>query len=461
MSLLVVGCSRVQLSKVRGKRQFRPIGEGSHTGASVANILFDVLKSYDVLDCIQGVTTDNAAANFTMMSSLETLIPGFDYKNKHFVCFAHILNLAVQDFMKVVEPNRNNLNIENDFEEEDDINDTDLDFSSPVSKIRHLVKKIKNSEQMQLKLNSACVAVNCKMTMPKLDVPTRWHSTFEMLTWGLSVKNALNIFCDNIENINNCKILDKEWVLINKFCQYLRSFKTLSSILEGEKYCTPPLVVIGINLLLDKLEIWAHELDNKVDRDATDEQIIYCIQAARDKILKHYNKTNWIYCIVLILDPRHKIEAFSSTSWGKLLQSEAVQKFEEIFKANYFNKSENDLQNPKPGPSQSLKKEDNDFDLDITYLFKKTNTDNSESWKYETEKYLNEPRAENSENVLEWWSRRENVYPSLSKMAKDFLGTPATSVPAERLFSRAALTITKSRNRLGDDSIRSLMCLNS
>lgn len=62
---------------------------------------------------------------------------------------------------------------------------------------------------------------------------------------------------------------------------------------------------------------------------------------------------------------------------------------------------------------------------------------------------------------LNWWRRHENVYPSLSKMAKDFLGTPAASVPAERLFSRAALTITKPRNRLGVDSIRSLMCLNS
>lgn len=124
--------------------------EGSHTGASTANILFEVLKSFDLLDCIQGVTTDNAAVNFTMMRSLETLVPGFDYKNKHFVCFAHILNLAVQDFMKVVEPNRDiyildtekDLEyLENEIEAENDINDTD--FNCPVSKIRYLVKKNK------------------------------------------------------------------------------------------------------------------------------------------------------------------------------------------------------------------------------------------------------------------------------------------------------------------------------
>nr|CAI5833074.1 unnamed protein product [Callosobruchus analis] len=64
----------------------------NHTGASVANILLVVLKSYDVLDCIQGATTDNAAPKFKMMRPLQTLVPGFDYKNEYLVCFPHILN---------------------------------------------------------------------------------------------------------------------------------------------------------------------------------------------------------------------------------------------------------------------------------------------------------------------------------------------------------------------------------
>ncbi|EZA56785.1 hypothetical protein X777_03224 [Ooceraea biroi] len=46
-------------------------------------------------------------------------------------------------------------------------------------------------------------------------------------------------------------------------------------------------------------------------------------------------------------------------------------------------------------------------------------------------------------------------------MACDFLSIPATSVPAERLFSKAALFIRKHRNKLNDDSARSLLCLQS
>lgn len=436
--------------------------QGKHSGESVANLLYDVLRSYGLLNLIQGVTTDNAASNFTMMSSLGKLLLNFDYKNKHFVCFAHIMNLAAQDFMKIIEPIQalvadtvDSDNSETEFENETGDNESN---SSPVSKIRYIVKKIKNSEQMLLKLKSLCEVVNCKMTSPKLDVRTRWNSTLEMLNWSLSVKNALNIFCDNVNFSNQLKLSDNEWVLVSKICSYLRSFKTLSLVLEGEKYCTLPTVVIGVNLLLDKLETWAHELDNKIDRDTNDEQIILCIQAARDKIVKHYNKTNWMYCVALILDPRHKVETFSSSSWGKLLQPEAVKHFEEIFKAEYYNELSNDMQDPVLSVVEETTNVD-EFELDINCLFKKAIT--SKTWRHEIDRYLSEPRADNNDDILDWWKRHENVYPSLAKMARDFLGTPATSVPSERIFSKAALTITKSRNRLAFDSVRSLMCLNS
>lgn len=52
-------------------------------------------------------------------------------------------------------------------------------------------------------------------------------------------------------------------------------------------------------------------------------------------------------------------------------------------------------------------------------------------------------------------------YSCLSRMACDFLSIPATSVPAERLFSKAALFIRKHRNKLNNDSARSQLCLQS
>ncbi|GBC54321.2 zinc finger BED domain-containing protein RICESLEEPER 2-like [Rhizophagus irregularis DAOM 181602=DAOM 197198] len=56
-------------------------------------------------------------------------------------------------------------------------------------------------------------------------------------------------------------------------------------------------------------------------------------------------------------------------------------------------------------------------------------------------------------------SRHEEEYPNLSNMAKDYLGVPATSAPAERIFSSAADVITYDRASLAPKTVRAVMCL--
>ena len=40
-------------------------------------------------------------------------------------------------------------------------------------------------------------------------------------------------------------------------------------------------------------------------------------------------------------------------------------------------------------------------------------------------------------DILEWWAANQGDYPNLSVMAQQYLGCPATSASAERLFSVA------------------------
>ncbi|XP_044018781.1 uncharacterized protein LOC122859328 [Aphidius gifuensis] len=91
------------------------------------------------------------------------------------------------------------------------------------------------------------------------------------------------------------------------------------------------------------------EDEELADDDMDDDNIIndndmhlppVAFQAGRDKILKHYHKSNWIYCAVLILDPRHKLETFDRTSWGKNLRDESYKTFEKIYKTNYVDSAD-------------------------------------------------------------------------------------------------------------------------
>lgn len=98
--------------------------------------------------------------------------------------------------------------------------------------------------------------------------------------------------------------------------------------------------------------------------------------------------------------------------------------------------------------------------MDLSSLYENENT-LTDDWRKEVNMYLNSKRADKNTNILMWWKDHSAMYPSSATMARDFLSTPATSVPAERLFSSAGLTIRKQRNRLSAGSAEALLCLNS
>lgn len=55
-------------------------------------------------------------------------------------------------------------------------------------------------------------------------------------------------------------------------------------------------------------------------------------------MLKHYKKTNWIYCTFLTLDPRHKAETFEFTPWGVEIKKMSLKTFETIHEDNVSQK---------------------------------------------------------------------------------------------------------------------------
>ena len=69
----------------------------------------------------------------------------------------------------------------------------------------------------------------------------------------------------------------------------------------------------------------------------------------------------------------------------------------------------------------------------------------------EVENYLG--TAAQTEAVLQFWQKAEK-YPVLQRIARDFLGIPATSVKSERENSKARYIMTDQRNRLWNTSVQ-------
>lgn len=286
------------------------------------------MKEFGLEEKLQGVTLDNTASNTTLMRELVKLL-----KNKnlsladiHFEGFAHILNLGAQDFLKELK-----LIYDKDHEENSEIDDQDdseletevhiategLEEESPVTKLRTLFKKLKYSEKLRNKLQCCCGTVGIQMLSPSIDVKTRWNFTHDMIFKAAKMREPLTLLCEMDKDIQPLQLLQSDWDVLTAVVKYLRYFKTLSTILCGEKYVTLPLVIVGFNMLVDKLETAIESLKSQSAKNSTDIRIQSALQSALDKLMKHYSKTNWVYCAVLILDPRFKVETFYLTTWGK------------------------------------------------------------------------------------------------------------------------------------------------
>ncbi|KAL7305500.1 hypothetical protein TKK_0002237 [Trichogramma kaykai] len=319
---------------------------------------------------------------------------------------------------------------ENDPEDSDEDTDnselTTYSVANLVKKIRKLHCKIRNSEVLCQKLENCCTAFDIKYKKPISDTKTRWNSTFDMLHTAASLKEALDRMCKKNDALKIYTIKASEWILLKELLDLLKDFKRVPEKISGEQYVTLNTTVIAFNCLLDKLEKISFDLDGKTYRSEIDEKLIEAFQEGRNKLVKHYQKFNWLYCVSLILDPRIKISGSDETSWGQEMKHNALKKFKSIYKNYYDRFSTTDCEEPVP---KKLKIDEEDS-LDFDILFVKPST--SSISEKELNNYLESPRPEPDINILIWWKTYANVYPIIARIARDVLCIPATSVISTR-----------------------------
>ena len=125
---------------------FKKLDE-AHTGVGMAKALLETLDKFGLAEKLFCITSDAASNNCKMTKELQQLLRDrgirWNAKEMHLFCLAHVINLAVQDFLKalkVVKPKDDTA----DDDDDDDDDDEDLievnHFESTVRKVRGIAK---------------------------------------------------------------------------------------------------------------------------------------------------------------------------------------------------------------------------------------------------------------------------------------------------------------------------------
>lgn len=389
--------------------------DSNHTAEYLGENLTKILADWEIeKEKVISIVTDNGS---NIVAAAQIALP-----NKQMPCFAHTLNLVTM--AAVSHP----------------------DVVGIIAKVRSVVKYIKNSVINSDKLRKIQIESNVpegKVKKMILDVKTRWNSTYYMVERFLELLSVVSQIVIN-DNTSPEMPTAVEISDLRDLASLLKPFEFATTDISGEKYITVSKIIPMINCLISQL--------GKFNATSTSMKAVK--QTLETEMAKRFGKAeqNYRLAISTLLDPRFKNIHFQNAS----ACGSAISKLKAVCK-------EESSQSSVSGDSSEEEKTNPAFDFWQTHkeLAQGKNKKGKQADSSEITLYLSNPVTPLKSHPLEAWEDMKNVFPALYKQARKNLLHMATSVPSERLFSKAGSTVNQLRNRLSAKFLDKLVFLNS
>ncbi len=164
-----------------------------------------------------------------------------------------------------------------------------------------------------------------------------------------------------------------------------------------------------------------------------------------------YNE-NEVYLFSTFLDSNFGVNAFSEEM--KLIVKGKISTFLKVESLKQQASCEKTVLN-NSGEHAAVQKRNKN------YIFYSNNdtTDESDTIEREIDKYIRILRSAAYESPLQFWKINHSKFPLLSRLAKKYLGIPASSAAVERMFSISGHIFSVKRRRLGIKIFEELVLL--
>lgn len=267
----------------------------------------------------------------------------------------------------------------------------------------------------------------------KKENQSTWISTFHMFQRTLDLQKVINEtistnYSEDLEPIN-----DEEIQVLSKLCEILQYFEFTTLELSSEKKVLISEVILIINSLILRCKKF-------IATNGTAESVECLLKGLET----HYKNMefNPIYGESTVLDPRFKNLGFTNQS---AFQSHSMK-----------------IKSRIKSPVRLLIESIDDEPHPIYEYFDNIPKDLAVEIEHNSEwvRYMEEPFLHRSLDPLEWWERKKHAYTGLYEIVLQRFSVPVTSVPAERLFSKADQSVTYLRNGLQGGKVSKIVFLN-
>lgn len=383
----------------------------NHEAVNIATELTEILWEYNIcFDKIVCITTDNGR---NMVLASEQLL-GID---SHIKCFAYSLNLITQYSIEC-----------------------DVSVKNTIEKVKQIVSKFKYSIKLNEELKkSQCQSQFNDGTSLKLiqAIETRRNSVYLMIERFIKLKEYISTAL--LRNKSTVNMLStEEIVILEQFLIVLKPTYDVTIEISAEKQTT-------ISKIVPIYACLTHFYNESKFESRLAMKLKNAIQHKIKERFKAYEQED-LYGFSMILDPRFKKIHFSNRNIANKM----------VKKLNLLVENEISLSQTSQAPTTTT-------DTSIWSFHDKivSNIDvELESISNELKRYLNEPTINRSADPLIFWLNNKNNFGHLHDYAIKYLTAIATSVPSERVFSKAEHVLNKRRANLTGKHAEGLIFLN-
>ena len=404
----------------------------SHNGVNIKTRLIDVCKRFHLVDKIFTLSVDNATAN---TKAIDFLILDQNFPKIlngelfHIRCCAHVLNLSAQDGLTELQP--------------------------LIGPIRQVIKWIRCKGECKREYIRKCRELGLKKRLHPLDCKTRWNSTYKMLSGALLYRDVLSsIYNTRVDESQ--AVTDTQWDLAKQVCDVLKAYYDATLVFS---FVYEP----NVHLVL----LHACQVVITINQYMDVPVLIPILNNMKSKWLNYFMNIPPIYTIATILDPGvnfrgtlNLLEFYYST----LQVTFDVNSYLDHCKKILFELFSYYASIYDPESVQSRQIPTSRFNPIMASIINKSfasgSGSSSSSSTSEIDDYIN-TRWETSTNnfhILKWWKAKSSKYPVLSRIAKDILAIPASTIASESAFSAGRRVLDEKRSRLSPANIEMCVC---
>ncbi|KAL2340347.1 hypothetical protein Fmac_008287 [Flemingia macrophylla] len=332
-----------------------------------------------------------------------------------------------------------------------------------IIKIRDSVKYVKTSESHEEKF----LELKQHLQVPSerslsVDDQIQWNTSYQMLVAASELKEVFSCLDTSDPDYKGAPSM-QDWKLVEILCSYLKPLFDAANILTTT---THPTAITFFH------EVWKLQLDATRAVTSEDPFISRLNKIMNEKIGKYWRECSLVLALAVVMDPRFKMKLveFSFTKiygddahlYIKTVDDGIHELFHEYVAlplpltpayAEDGNAGCHSRMEESPGGAVLTDNGLTDFDA---YIKETT----SQQMKSELDQYLEEsllPRVPDFD-VLRWWKLNKLKYPTLSKMARDILSVPASTVSSDSVFYSKSKEMDRYRSSLRPETVEALIC---